>query len=312
MNILKLIKHYGFIGSIRRALLKFLRLETQKESVDSLYFYLNNYLIDATLLPPAKDPELRIMQKCDAALLQILDKICKKHNLIYWLDFGTLLGAQRHKGFIPWDDDMDISMLREDYNKLIPILKEELKDENFDIEESNGRIGFGYKHKMTGIWCDIFPVDIYKASETFENSVKNLKDKIGKYRSFYDKYTKKRDYTEIVAQRASFIKDEDNASYSIIYHGREFNHIHPNAFYLEDEIFPLSTIEFEGYNFYVPSQTHEYLVKIFGRNYLQVPRGGILHHSEGRGPLSTWASKNNIDMNFVYNYLKNLQLMDIV
>lgn len=51
-------------------------------------------------------------------LLLKLNEICKKHNLRYWLAYGTLLGAIRHNGFIPWDDDVDVCMPREDYEKL--------------------------------------------------------------------------------------------------------------------------------------------------------------------------------------------------
>ena len=57
-------------------------------------------------------------------LLFKLDEVCKKYNLKYWLDGGSLLGAIRHKGFIPWDDDVDLVMLREDYDKLVNRMKE--------------------------------------------------------------------------------------------------------------------------------------------------------------------------------------------
>ena len=65
-----------------------------------------------------------------AYLLEI-DRICKKHNINYFLAGGTLLGAIRHKGFIPWDDDADVMMLREDYDKFIKIVQSELPSNLF-------------------------------------------------------------------------------------------------------------------------------------------------------------------------------------
>lgn len=59
------------------------------------------------------------IQKTLYEMLIDFDKICEEHNLTYFLCGGTLLGAVRHEGFIPWDDDIDISMPREDYDKLI-------------------------------------------------------------------------------------------------------------------------------------------------------------------------------------------------
>lgn len=59
-------------------------------------------------------------------VLQVVADICQKHNLQYYADWGTLLGAIRHKGFIPWDDDIDICMKREEYMKLIQLLPQEL------------------------------------------------------------------------------------------------------------------------------------------------------------------------------------------
>ena len=58
--------------------------------------------------------------------LEEFDRICKKHNLQYFALYGTLLGTIRHKGFIPWDDDIDVAMLREDYNAFIHIAGTEL------------------------------------------------------------------------------------------------------------------------------------------------------------------------------------------
>lgn len=59
-------------------------------------------------------------------VLQEIDRICKKYNIQYFAEWGTLLGAIRHKGFIPWDDDMDICMKREDYTKFMQVAPMEL------------------------------------------------------------------------------------------------------------------------------------------------------------------------------------------
>lgn len=68
-----------------------------------------------------------MMKRCWAALvktLNVFDDFCKKHGLIYFADWGTLLGAVRHKGFIPWDDDIDISMPRKDFMRLMSLSSE--------------------------------------------------------------------------------------------------------------------------------------------------------------------------------------------
>lgn len=66
---------------------------------------------------------LRKMQLRMLDMLKYIDKICREHNIKYWLSSGTCLGAVRHGGFIPWDDDCDIELLRKDYKKLIKIRK---------------------------------------------------------------------------------------------------------------------------------------------------------------------------------------------
>ena len=69
------------------------------------------------------------VQDIELKILRELDRICSKYDLKYSLSVGTLLGAIRHKDFIPWDDDIDIDLRRDDYDKLLSVLPNELGDE---------------------------------------------------------------------------------------------------------------------------------------------------------------------------------------
>lgn len=71
------------------------------------------------------------LRKLQLRMLDILveiDKVCRRNNIRYWLDFGTLLGAVRHGGFIPWDDDLDVCIHEDDYDKFIRLCGEQLPD----------------------------------------------------------------------------------------------------------------------------------------------------------------------------------------
>ena len=71
------------------------------------------------------DNKLRKLQLIQTEMLEVVDVFCKKHNIPYSLYAGTLLGAVRHQGFIPWDDDLDICMSRENYNRFIELWTKE-------------------------------------------------------------------------------------------------------------------------------------------------------------------------------------------
>lgn len=117
---------------------------------------------------------LREIQLKELEILVAFDKFCKENNLRYYLSGGTLLGAIRHKGFIPWDDDIDICMPRPDYKKMIEIFPEKYEEkfllrcaERNNYEISYARLvdlktfvdtkrSFGFDNNL---WIDIFPVD---------------------------------------------------------------------------------------------------------------------------------------------------------
>lgn len=90
-------------------------------------------------------------------LLIQFDKICKKHGLIYFLIGGTLLGAVRHHGFIPWDDDLDVAMPRKDYDLLMQ-LKDEFSEPYF-LQTPYTDEGYYYSYNKN-------PLDVYKEMES--------------------------------------------------------------------------------------------------------------------------------------------------
>lgn len=107
------------------------------------------------------------------SILQYFDEFCRKHHLRYSLGEGTLIGAVRHKGFIPWDDDIDVIMLRDDYDKFISIydgdkysLKTMSRVENWRdcysrLSDNNTSVYWDFAPGISthGIWIAIFPVD---------------------------------------------------------------------------------------------------------------------------------------------------------
>lgn len=140
---------------------------------------------------------LRKVQLVQLEMAKEVKRICAKYKIKYFLDAGTLLGAVRHKGFIPWDDDLDIGMLRSEYERFLNIASREL-DKQYFLQTWKNDDGFPYgfakirkkdtlyietiDQKTKGhkeIWIDIFPYDVFPDS-TLEQKYQG--EKIMRYR----------------------------------------------------------------------------------------------------------------------------------
>jgi lipopolysaccharide cholinephosphotransferase len=245
---------------------------------------------------------LHLAQMTMLDILKAVHQICEDNDIRYWLDAGTLLGCVRHKGFIPWDDDIDIAMPREDFAKFIsiaqPLLPKDmlLQTKSADIVCASNitkvrKLGTKYiqygetdcEPYHQGIFIDIFPFDYYPSKrftkfirwiDDFRNLRKKYKSKIIRllaniYVNFIAFAPMKicRIYKTYVASR----HDKFFANPNLPVMGHRLNVCATTGIYQKD-IFPLKKeIEFEGIKFYMPNNYHAYLIDEFGKDYMTLP-----------------------------------------
>ena len=296
-------KKTGFKNAFQKGLKRMIGIERQDEQINTLYYFLNHF-VDITQLPPTKDEGLRNLQKGDALLLGVFDKICRKYDINYWIDFGTLLGQVRHKGFIPWDDDMDVSMTREDYSRFVRLTKSDFQLCGMEIVEYPGWIGIGYKHRDTGLWLDVFSRDKYSIEGDYNDEVDALKKKLSLYKKKYG-IPKVVIEPNVLAERRRKTIGEGKGSNCIHYLSMEFD-LPRLICHDEKWIFPLQRGLFEGIEVNIPNNADASLRQTYGPHYMEFPKGGVEKHDLGRGLLSTWASKSGTDMKEVIDSLRSI------
>lgn len=133
------------------------RLKDIESRIEDLNFKLDllmDYYLDVSKAHPAKGKRLEMQQRMFRLLCQFKE-ICERHGIKYWLEYGTLLGAKRHGGFIPWDTDSDMGMMFDDAVKYGEIFKAELpSDISFVIRNNEHAQLIG-----DGVYCDIYCYD---------------------------------------------------------------------------------------------------------------------------------------------------------
>ncbi len=180
-------------------------------------------------------------------LLRIFDTICKENEIDYWLDYGTLLGAIRHQGFIPWDYDIDIGILRPDYELFI---EKGVKDLPFDIFFQNSDTDPNMKPVSWLVEA--------RLRDRFSNNIGEEK-KIDAQLNWHNGI-----------QLDFFIYDYDPVYVDAISNNFERNLTQSRIHLKIDEIEMLDEAYFEGHKYPIPGGYHNYLQRCFG-DYLKLP-----------------------------------------
>lgn len=261
--------------------------------LDRLNFLEN--LIKATVSVsnfPAASGVLSLVQKSEVAILQHFSMVIKQYKLRWWLDSGTLIGHVRHNGFIPWDDDIDICMMRDDYEKLPEILSKSFATDGFFF-----RVGeiIRLYYKNLHVWVDIFPIDsgyqeeLLKGEE-YSNFVKIIDDIKSKTDFDYNKWL---NHESPVSQNyldtAFWQRDNElvpsKVDKGFLFLGVETG-VKNRCLFKYDWIFPLKPVNWLGVDTFIPNRTDFYLTAMYG-DYLSWPNNFNAAHGAFSAKITT-------------------------
>lgn len=268
--------------------IKIAKREIAKERQENVFYQYKKDKIDITKVPQAQGL-LRDIQRANLALLKELAYVCEKNNFKYILDAGTLLGAVRHSRFIPWDDDIDILMFREDYEKIVSAFKNTTRNSDIYAEyhrdkDTNSQYFIKIKHKKCPfLGVDIFPLDSYGkhlslkeqliATNKICKILKHLKKEINPNISNMETKT-----ILTKTMKENILLSSANENGDFVY-GVDFAHKLKNWFLDRDIVLPLRKIQFEDSKYTTVNKPKEFLKNIYG-DYMKYPKKmKILHYS---------------------------------
>lgn len=244
--------------------------------------------------------EIRHLQLVILSIIKDIDNLCREHGIQYYLLGGSCIGAIRHKGFIPWDDDLDIIMTRDNYNKLLTVCKKYLDKDKYVLQEgivdwplpfSKIRLKGTFLHEpedtyaskdMHGIYVDIFPMDnvadsplkakiqyvlakyylCYLLSRRKYNTA-TVKKKLMITASFPLKWKFLRNF---VSNYVQIFNTQKTKSLGFFYGRTRFKTaITPKEIYGSPKYVP-----FEDIHLPIPERYHDYLTQMFG-DYMTLP-----------------------------------------
>lgn len=229
---------------------------------------------------PQAEGTLRTIQLGSNYLLRQLKKICEENEITYWLFFGTLLGAARHGGFIPWDDDIDVSLLRNDFQKLQKALKQ---NEAFALRPYYEEDGQFYLYKMVFrentelFWVDVTIWDQADTGPLGEEETwrriaqvrEKTMEELGRTaRHFETRYhSQALSAADAAALQKVFEKNflllPTADTPNCIYRSLDSVYLGGETLVRPEDIFPLRELPFEGVSYPVPARYEHYLAQTY-------------------------------------------------
>ncbi|MBR4448494.1 LicD family protein [Methanobrevibacter sp.] len=242
--------------------------ERLQQVVDVHQDYLNTLYVFYKFKPT---PFLERIRDLSYELLRFVDNVCSKHDLTYWMDYGTLLGAVRHGDFVPWDDDLNVGMMRADYVRLAEILPGHIDDCglenvscNYGPDQKWMQINYrgpDFADKLIGI--NVFPYDYVKGE-----AIEGIEVKYDEYGLKFENSSQFIDdlYSQL---NLTFERDEHYIPGVEGIHGKD------NRFKFKiretDLLFPLRKLQFGKYEFPAPNDSLKYIRKIHGKKFISIP-----------------------------------------
>ncbi|MBR2430722.1 LicD family protein [bacterium] len=259
----------------------YMQIDDINTKLNTLRFILDNY-IDIKDCKPTTGRLRDIQIEC-SNMLKIIKNICDENGLEYWLDAGTLLGAIRHKGFIPWDDDIDLCMCRKDYNKIANLIPKYFNKSCYYIRSqcetaNNFQIRIVNIHNCAAL--DIFPMDSYFKNNLSEKEKQQVTNNIKYAREKFDlKYLKHEICNDVMLMKNWLEKNKNKyilqnkqpITQGALYYAIDFPYqVKNNLIYNYEDIFPLKKVLFEDEYYNIPNKTEIYLKNIYN-NYNKFP-----------------------------------------
>jgi len=252
--------------------------------------------LDLSKCPPARGV-MAARQQANLKLLGAFDRLCQENKIDYWLSAGDIIGKIRHNGPIPWDDDIDVGVCGDDWNKIVGWIRTHLPNKDFRLAYNTHNF-FQIVHR-SGAYLDIFHYDY------FTRDIDIAKDKkmiMGRYKKFFSKYAWKMhkhiyfgfdESAESLNKKWEFVDRHEKMLagmfYEIMLEGEEKNQTcggiicasgrGDRELYKREIIFPTQKLEYGGRKVRFPGDLDGYAVSLYG-DIWQFPPDVLTHHKK--------------------------------